>query len=180
MQLHKLPQGFIVTSDEPINKGDYYFTDGEVFMRMTQNGAISSYAIKVTYQEPNIILSSLSEAEQNVIGYWDIEAFARSYLKECQDKLYGTGTQTTHPMYRNSLDVLNGVVKGAHKMNELLSDRMFTKQDMGKAYTEGWQDRVFSSGYQKDVDEYLQSLTPQSWKIEAIEEDGKIKVLKLI
>jgi len=183
MNLHKLQQGFIVTSDEPIKEGDlqYYFGQpiSQVIVKAEKDLSNDGRRLKVLYQEPNIILSSLSEAEQKVIGWFDVERLGKEYSNKVNH----------HPnqLYPNSGETLGEVtivdfIKGFRKAQSLLSDRRFTKQDMIEFACSVFDSNhgSYSASFRKRAEVMSESLNHQSWKIEAIEEDGKIKVMKLL
>jgi len=164
MNLHKLPQGFIVTSDEVVD--DILTLEYSLFIEI--NGKYYS----LLAQEPNIILSSLSEAEQNAIGWFDVQKLAEL---QYEDTIFGS-------------EALKEVAiidfkKGFRKCESLLSDRRFTEKDMIEFACNVYNyyyDINKENSFRGTAETFIQSLTHQSWKIEAIEEDGKIKVLKLL
>ena len=64
--LHKLPSGFIITSDEQIKEGDYMFFDG-IILKLEKNESPKN-RLKVIAQQDQIDFSSLLEEEQKKIG----------------------------------------------------------------------------------------------------------------
>jgi hypothetical protein len=133
--LHKLPkEGFIITSDEEIEKNDliwYNNTLGKLIFAQDdlgqgyeiQIGEGVSYPIydplnivrKVIAQQQQIDFSELTEEEQKEIEWLDLEKLAFEF-----EKLQGNS-------YNNEIDFFIG---GFQKAQELLSDKRFTLEDM--------------------------------------------------
>jgi len=174
--LHKLPQGFIITSDEMIKEESKFLDNKTIFTcRNTfENGVEDDDGLlhnikckKIIAQQPQIIFSSLKEEEQVRIGWFDVEKLTSFYYGE------NRGTVENEDGFRK------GFPLGFQKAQELLSDRRFTEEDVMKAmkhavkyYSHMWDD--------SDGEKIIQSLSQQSWKVECVEENGKIKILKLL
>lgn len=64
------------------------------------------------------------------------------------------------------------------KTQELLSDRKFTLEDIRLAFNNGYSQFNVRN---MDCEDYIESLSqPKSWNIECVEENGKVKILKLL
>jgi hypothetical protein len=168
--LHKIPEGFIVTSDEIPNVGD------------TVVESLECQSIKVIAKQYQIDFSSLSEEEQKEIGYFDVDSVVDSIL----DKEY----HNVDLCYSDFKIYEQGYRSAFQKAQELLSDRKFTKGEMKLAFLETDTNRSF--------EEFIRSLSQTSWKVELEMEydlesidsskkvmrpkltNGKIKILKLL
>jgi hypothetical protein len=191
--LHKLPEGFIITSDDRIKLSD---TCLNIVHRIVVNPTDEDWANsnsdnlkKVIAQQDQIDFSTLSEEEQKEIGWFDVEKLAKESIgnKYFQDEI---------------LDAIADYKKGFQKAQELLSDRRFTLEDVQLAFAKGAE--CTTKPYPQNVqfeNEYKQSLSQKSWKVEVEVEketlytdDGldykgnlipkltndKIKILKLV
>jgi hypothetical protein len=201
--LHKLPQGFIITSDEDINIGEQYLDDSN-FIRRSVTGegeywrARNNYK-KVIAQQDQIDFSFLSEDEQKKIGWFDVDKLKLE--KYPIDRKFNDS-------FESGLRI--GFIEGFQKAQELLSDRMFTLEDMKKAFNAGDNYRYYENGGFRsipsdvlDEEQFIESLSQKSWKIELEMNDrckcgttceyevciheskpkltnGKIKILKLL
>jgi hypothetical protein len=159
--LHKLPEGFIITSDELIKDRDFTLspTDNKVFQmhKVFVSVDIENYK-KVIAQQDHIYFSALSEEEQKRIGWFDVIS-----LGEDATNLRILEHKTTSQVARQYYD---GYLDGFQKAQELLSER-FTLEDVQIAITQ-----AFLSGMERieeitDVQNHIiQSLSQKSWKIE--------------
>ena len=66
--LHKLSEGFIITSLSEISNGEYYLTDKKELEQFLNTGYNGKNFNKVIAQQDQIIFSALSEEEQKKIG----------------------------------------------------------------------------------------------------------------
>ncbi len=188
--LHKLPEGFIVTSDEEIKTGDIKWHHVTGLRKALVDGNYTNQ-FKVIAQQDQIDFSSLSEEEQKEIGWFDIEKLT---YKHCRKVKSNVG--------------YNDYIEGFQKAQELLSDRRFTLEDMKKAteiaLNSSYVTTQHFSGHSTvkhnfTSNEIIQSLSqPKSWKVELEMEydlesidsskkvmrpkltNGKIKILKLL
>jgi len=113
----------------------------------------------------NLDFSGLKEEEQKEIGWFDVEKLASEF-----EKTWGN----TH---NGEIDFY---ISGFQKAQSLLSDRNFTLDDiiqaiiMAQEYTQG-------HDHNHSTEEIIQFLSqPKSWPIECIEENGKIKITKIL
>ena len=183
--LHKLPEGFIVTSDEEIKENDIGFDGLHIFkclnpfianetttgknipcfyIELGETSAFheSSYIKKVIAQQDQIDFSSLSEEKQKEIGYFDIDNELNKLLDK-DENLYSM----VEPMSYKS---------GFKKAQELLSDRRFTLEDMKnlmhnsiifKEENQHLSLGEYAIKNKEWFDKYIQSLSqPKSWKVE--------------
>jgi hypothetical protein len=164
--LHKLPEGFIITSSEVIFDEDLQFSERQCIF--SKGDVPYGDTKKVIAQQDQIDFSSLSEEQQREIGWFDVEKLALNYASDfIKDKVL--------------IDLQVGAyVEGFQKAQELItSDRKFTKQellnypnwcsDKGYSYDSfyGWN---HPNGHRPNNSElmelYTQSLSQKSWKIE--------------
>jgi hypothetical protein len=191
--LHKLSEGFIVTSDEEIKHKETWYNPmtADIGINWHEKGIPKEWSktLKVIAQQDQIDFSSLSEEEQKEIGWFDVEKLAEFTGKNYQH-LDGD-VINDHPEY------YSGFFDGFQKAQELLSDRRFTLEDVLKI-ADKYHNIMCLYGNVKGI-EYLQSLSqPKSWKIELEMEydlesidsskkvmkpkltNGKIKIHKLL
>jgi hypothetical protein len=206
--LHKLPnkqrvgrhfefaKGFIITSDEEIKVDDWYIVNLEFISKWDGHFNLGVDCKKVVAQQDQISIYKLSEEEQKKIGWFDV------------DKLVGKDTQQLS-FQGMSIAEINAYKNGAYnffeKAQELLSDRMFTLDDVKFAIKKSRltnTENIIGTGiklHQWEEKEIIQSLSqPKSWKVE-LEMDripadrasegwdefpkltnGKVKILKLL
>jgi hypothetical protein len=164
-ELHKLKKGFIITSHEDIQEDDFVFAnDTNVIFRCNNHEANSvipqfkNLYEKLTAQQDQIDLSGLSEEEQKEIRWIDVEKLAKEMLPNDSD-------------WQRRFDI----IKGFQKAQELLSDRMFTLEDMRNAFQEGINkaNDNFNPYHGIDLDkceeskvQYIQSISQKAWKVE--------------
>lgn len=197
--LHKLPEGFIVTSNEEILPNTLYMNNGVLFTSDSvynegnnpnnSNPRVTNHNFKVVAQQEQIDFSALSEEGQKEIGWFDVEGLADCYAKG-------------RPIRNRGLEkdgwVATGFVHGFQKAVELLSDRRFTLTDVEKAIQMsrtlidgksefevedilGSADGTYGVKVKYLEKQIIQSLSqPKSWTIECIEEYGKIKITKIL
>jgi hypothetical protein len=165
LTLHKLPEGFIVTSDEGSKKGELTIfpstENGRIVKLNTPKTAESDYAangiynLKVIAQQDQIDFSALSKEDEKRIGYFDIEKFI--------DKI-------DTPENLDQFSYGEGIEIGFLKAQELLSDRRFTLEDMRKAIAESWnscEDNEDDETFTQVFNRIIQFLSqPKSWEIE--------------
>ena len=196
--LHKLPEGFIITSNEEVQKDDYYIAWETNYATEPKkrwvlynlgSGLNGSNQQKVIAQQDQIEFSALSEEEQKKIRYFNVEKMARQWVYRNTD-LPSTSEEAWYEKV---------YISGFQKAQELLYDRMFTLEDMKLCYMQGW--NRGRDGHSTEMNNYIQSLSqPKSWKIELEMEqthwkgtklsyedrfkpkltNGKVKILKLL
>jgi hypothetical protein len=124
LTLHKLPEGFIVTSDEKPEIGELYIDDTNLIRRSVMGSgtywANRNRYQKVIAQQDQIDFSALTEEEQKEIGWWDVEKLTSFYYGE------NRGTVENEDGFRK------GFPLGFQKSQELLSDRRFTLEKVGE------------------------------------------------
>jgi hypothetical protein len=173
LTLHKLPEGFIVTSDEGSKKGELTIfpstENGRIVKLNTPKIAESNYAangiynLKVLTQQDQIDFSALKEEEQKEIGWFDVEKIQKEKFLEFRAMI----TETSE---KNLFEI--GIREGFQKAQELLSDRRFTLEDMKKSFIEGsnvWidEDDAYGSEFNNEMNQYIESIAqPKSWEIE--------------
>lgn len=179
--LHKLPEGFILTSDEDIQIGDLYYLPRtnsiyECKEDPTELNLEKDFGIgKVIAQQDQIDFSALTEEDCKQIGYFDVEKLGMDYASTiCDGRI------------RENISKFNGIkvdfMKGFQKAQELLSDRMFTLEDMELFAAELiGRYRLGEINDVEDVKKIIASYSqPKLWKIEGIWENSKIKITKLL
>ncbi len=161
-KLHKLPEGFIVTSYEDICSGDLFLVDGKIEQCLSSAEAddlcIGESFPRIIAQQDQIDFSSLSEEEQKEIDWFDVE---KHWLEDTKTMSFGT---------TNKHDHLRNYSKGFQKAQELLSDRRFTLEDMRDvikmSQKESWDEGGYL-GLEYEEKEIIQSLSqPKSWEVD--------------
>jgi hypothetical protein len=194
--LHKLPKGFIITSDEKIKVGDLIIHSLGTWVVENEQGleAIhdAEHIKKVIAQQDQIDFSALTGEEQKKIGLNQYD-FA---------KMFYDILKATYPEFDEWVEA-----KEYKKAQELLSDRRFTLEDIRQMFLLGKQHGLAVAGHirngtyipstKENIEECIQSLSqPKSWKVELEMEDvfnyfgekfqrplirnNKIKILKLL
>lgn len=182
--LHKIPEGFVITSDETPKGSDLIMWTGNtvehfpkqgtpqinygcIVESVNYSGTLHENWKKVIAQQNQIDFSSLSEEEQKKIGWFSLIPTKycipnKHYISEDDKKCYDVG-----------------YVDGFLKALELLSDRVFTLEHIRKAIKYG-SDFAFSCTHSSDYmtkeelknaeqseEQFIQSLSQsKSWKIE--------------
>ena len=184
-ELHKLPEGFIVTSDEKINKGDIAFEtlNKVLFTVLEENDYSNSSFKKVIAQQDQIDFSGLSEEEQKEIGYFNLNKFK---IRQWNKYEPITNNISTENGFKDGLEI------GFLKAQELLSDRVFTEEniliirnklvnDLPTGDVSTWDFIQAISNYTRWFDDYIQSLSqPKSWSITGNWENNKFKITQII
>lgn len=180
-KLHKIPEGFIVTSDESIKKDDEFIIEStigtEFFTVLTANKADAKNTIKsrfkVIARQEQIDFSALSEKEQKKIGWIDAEKFCHQWFLSAQ-------FQFLHIVDMKSF------IAGFQKAQELLSDKQFTKQDVLTIVKNVLYDGLNCNDLSK-ANLIINNYLIKSWDIKIQTEnnkpkltDGKVKILRLL
>jgi hypothetical protein len=177
-QLHKLPEGFIITSSEEVDKNNpaYHYARMQFFdiYDFSESNGSKSFipkdefglptnievlvcdCMKVIAQQHQINFSALSEEEQKEIGWYDVEKLAYDYAYSVQSA----------PKYGNTIIAFES---GFRKAVELLSDRRFTLEDMREAIAESWnscEDNEDEETFTQVFNRIIQSISQQSWEVE--------------
>ena len=177
--LHKLPQGFIITSGDDFHNNNlvpndfaYHRGTKEVLQVISKNNETGSWLcndgtnrdcyklFKVIAQQDQIDFSVLKEEEQKEIGWFDVENFALDSSGFLEGENYAS--------YKL------GVLNGFKKAQELLSDRKFTEEYMRNAIAFGVNTKntlLTPTGIEIESNKFIQSLSQQSWKVELEMED---------
>ena len=159
--LHKLPEGFIITSDEEIKFPTDIYCFGENVKRLNCQSTSCSHCKKLIAQQYQIDFSALTEEEQRKIGWFDVKKY---WLEDTKTISFGSTNKNDH---------LNNYIKGFQKAQELLSDRKFTSEDMidfarmcrENDFRKLIEDKELLQT--KDLFKQWQSLSqPKSWKVE--------------
>ncbi len=158
MRLHKLPNGYVLTSDEVIKDvrpyiGKLHLEKGTILNTFPSYLTDLSECKLVITQDFDF--SSLSPEEQKEIGWFDVENELNKLLDK-DENLY-------------SMVELMSYKLGFQKAQELLSDRMFTLEDMRNAFDRGEWDGCGKSNTVRNTifDDFIQSLSqPKSWEVE--------------
>jgi len=196
--LHKLPEGFIVTSDEEIKQGDLKYTpfDDIIKIHKQEGQYYDTHESKIIAQQHQITFSDdITEEKLREIGCVDVQKLnenANGYA------VFGK------PIGEKYLAFKEGYNQGFQKAQELLSDRVFTKEDMQQALVDmGLLTVKNPVGSAYKIDEIIQSLSkPKCWEVEIEMEaylsddedengnligkkrpkltDGKITILKIL
>jgi hypothetical protein len=164
--LRKLDNSYLITSNEEIREGDYYYepTSDEPFSIAYFNLAQSNYRSKVIAKTnfyhnsdlPNIDFSALTKSECNTIKYINVEVLA-DRSSEIQEATYTSNHKVTY---------VHGYIDGFRKAQKLLG---FSKEDLADYLafvdnnyyqTDAWIDRDSGVGVPRHVilNNYLNSL----------------------
>lgn len=156
--LHKLPEGFIVTSNEQAKEGELGYIPFQGGDIKTVGKYFADDWKKVIAQQDQIDFSALTEEEQKEIGWFDVEKEAMSYL----DKNYSLSYERTtwQKLHEKTYTA------GFQKSQELLSDRRFTLDDMIDCFNSAREYRMKNVFAYDEARDYIQSLQPKSWTIE--------------
>ena len=180
-KLIKTSEQFLIVSDERLlNTGEFYLdvknnivnkvVDTYDIKDTNYKICIEKTHLKVISQQEQIEFSALSEEEQKKIGYFNLNKFK---IRQWNNYKPISNDISTENGFKDGLEI------GFKKSQELLSDRMFTLEDMKLCYMQGW--NKGRDGHSTEMNNYIQSLSqPKSWKIECVEKKGKVKILKLL
>lgn len=177
-QLHKIPEGFIITSDEePLEKDFVYAIDTYQGTSTTLGKLLSAefggYKVepiskiptycrfgkdevfKVIAQQDKIDFSVLSEEEQKEIGWFDVERLS-------QENYPISNINWTNKTKKDAFIV------GFQKAQELLSDRRFTEQNIIDSLYKGEElAKLFGTNKMEERNIFIQSLSqPKHWEVE--------------
>lgn len=180
---HKLLEGFTITSDEIIKPNDVVLsTVSNTIVRFTDPRFFSDGTyFKIVIHQDQIDFSTLSKEEQKEIGWFDKLKLIKQFAEE--------GSWQCPISYE----------LGFQKAQELMSNKMFTLEDMKKAYKEGALD-MLQANNNTTIDmlfdlkikckesymlenwgEFIESLSQsKSWRIEGEWIDNKLKIIKLL
>jgi hypothetical protein len=150
LTLNKLPEGFIVTSDEGSKKGELTIfpttENGRIVKLNTPKIAKSDYAansiynLKVIAQQDQISFSEdIPEEKLREIGWYDFLKMGRDYANKkwenyC-DRENPTHEEQEQDLFKKILGIEGSTYdwcKGFQKSQELLSDRRFTLEEVGE------------------------------------------------
>jgi hypothetical protein len=215
--LHKLPEGFIVTSDEELENGDAFLSylieedeekEWKVYKVFTALNVVSTpvtdtfsiktissketgrsgdntkhyifeldTCFKVIAKQDQINFSALSEEEQKEIGWFDIEKLATQY-----ENIEYKDVDHYDPCGYSGTDYNLGFQQGFQEAQQLLSDKMFTLEDVIKAYQTGYNAGAELDKYApRNSSEFIKSLSrPKSWKVEGHWKNNEFKITKVL
>ena len=187
---------YIVVDDSEIKEGDWYITElpQVIFQYYKSKGLSSSRGknFKITHStQPlengigksvngtyppeyprfdKIKQLSLSEVEELIYGY-SVEKMAEDGLSESDLK----STDGSYESFHHQAEAfLQGYLKGFKAHQELVKDKLFTVEDMKKAYNTN-----HYSQEEKDNNwnSFIQSLLPKTeWNVE-FDEQGKLRLI---
>jgi len=164
LTLHKLPEGFIVTSDEQAKEGELGYIPFQGGDIKTVGKYFADDWKKVIVQQDQIDFSALKEEEQKEIEYFDVEKLAKEATNKQLIRIFGGESRE---------EVLDDIqkrkfyfTKGFEKALELLSDRRFTLDDMIDCFNSAREYRMKNVFAYDEARDYIQSLQPKSWTIE--------------
>jgi hypothetical protein len=178
LTLHKLLEGFLITSDEKIEKGWKGIAfkkdvKGFVFNHFYTENPWYADAKKVIAQQDQIDFSDLKEEDQKKIGWFDVEILA---IKDLED-YFGSDLELTE----KGTHYINAFSTGFQKHQEL-SDKMFTLEDIRKiaqaAFTVKSNNETLIDDFDKWFEKRIQSLSQKSWEIEVEMEKYDITIEK--
>jgi len=153
--LHKLPEGFIVTSDEEVGWSYNKPTlndNGKVGLPENRNSK------KLIAQQDQIDFSSLSPEIQKEIRWFD---WLRIAILSEDEEIEKIGQEY------HSRSWYKGVEFGFQKALELLSDRRFTKDELINMFILGGKHKMQNpEKFMDKCNEIIESLSHKSWKVE--------------
>ena len=164
--LHKLSEGFIITSDEEKKVLDLVWNP-DVKKKLRVSNVFMPHGDKIIAQEDQIDFSDdIPEEKLREIGWFDVEKLAWKAIDE--------GNTKTE---KDKLCAFAGYLAGFLKSQELLSDKLFTLDDVVKI-VHMWDNHINiheeDKGSISTIKEFIESLSqPKSWKVE-IEMEDKI------
>jgi hypothetical protein len=161
--LYKTQKGFIVTSDEVPKDGELILPDSRIiatYREMYKGDEPLKCWLKVIAQQEQIDFSLLKEEEQKKIGWFDVEKLSFAKYEYCMSDIYLIKDEV-----RN---YTNGFKQGFQKAQELLSDRIFTIEDIRLAFNNGYSQFTARN---MDSEDYIELLTKTSWEVEIEMED---------
>jgi hypothetical protein len=170
LTLHKLPEGFIVTSDEKY-KGERCKTLEEYYSKFYSTDCGNTEEIIITKQD-QIDFSTLSEEEQKKIGWFDLKKISDNWLYY---NLYNM------PRGYPLKPMEYGVQQGFQIAQKILSDRSFTLEDMidfAKYQQDYKENASVEDNFQTWKLKFMSQ--PKSWEIECEWKNGKLHILKLL
>lgn len=174
--LYKLKEGFIVTSAGEILGGNIVLVNDK-----DHNNSLRIFTTvfcgdkkgckKVIAQQDQIYFSDSPEDQQKNIGWFDVE------------ESWEQDTKTTSFGETNKVEHFKNYKKGFQKAQELLSDRMFTLEDVVKI-VHMWDNYINvheeDKGSINVIKKFIQSLSqPKSWDIEGEWKENKFFVTKI-
>lgn len=149
--LHKISEGFIITSNEKPKDGELVLPDSKIitpYREMYKGDEPLKCWLKVIAQQEQIDFSALSEEDCKKIGYFH-------YFKIISEN-----------KHLEKLGWEKGFYDGVQEARQFLADRMFKQNDLIFMYNQG------VSATRQSVDSYdnclshIQSLSQKSWSIE--------------
>lgn len=151
LTLHKLPEGFIVTSDEKPEIGELYIDDTNLIRRSVMGSGTywanrNSYQ-KVIAQQDQIDFSDLTEEEQKEIGWFNIDSF----IKEQMGVPSYLPVSSMGPMMESQFTSLKNIFQ---KAQELLYDTELFDTEI----------QVVGDDKTMSIRDFL--IKPKSWTIE--------------
>lgn len=168
--LHKLPEGFIVTSDEEPKLGKVYDSDVNCILEFTPYDKTTCFYKKIIAQQDQLDFSALSKEEHKEIGWVDVDKLSTEYA----DFNYANRGEYIAQNYASN----HSFKAGFQKAQELLSDRRFTLEDIAFAFRAGIEHGI--NPKKLNTTEYIKSLSqPKSWKVVGNWENNKFKITKI-
>lgn len=164
-KLIKISENYYIVVDDSEIKDCYYYNLLDKVIRFGNN-LNHPYHYKITHStEPleGVESISLSEVKEAISGY-SVEKMANELILTRFNETDGY----------HKLVFVEAYVKGFKAHQELVKDKLFTIEDMQKAYTHGV--AVGNVDVKPDFNSFIQSLLPKTeWEIEFV--DSKIRLL---
>ncbi len=206
--LHKLPEGFIVTSDKKVVGTTGFNGETNEIEFFCSHPKYDEWGLEIIAQQNQIDFSALSEKKQKEIGWFDWKTHI-GYLA-IEDAKNAAKLNSNWGNSQWSIAFSSGFEQGFQKAQELLSDRKFTLEDMRNCFAVAQNKGAFHMKRQMktgeltfaDFDTYIQSISKNVWEVEIEMEpytvgemanlpigtvnakpkfiNGKIKILKIL
>jgi hypothetical protein len=184
LTLHKLPEGYLITSDEKIEENDVVLNANKRIIKALKDYRDFEPLIKVIAQQDQIDFSDLKEEDQREIGWFDVE---KLFAEKANIPYFPDDLKRTCKWWFE---------EGFQKAQEL-SDRMFTGKNIVEAIAFGFSicKQFDRAPFDKEQIKFIESLSQKSWNIEVEMEmighphqyvnvpkfkEGKIKILKIL
>jgi hypothetical protein len=176
-KLHKLKEGFIVTSDEITRKEANLIPHYQSF---------DSKFYKVLAQQEQIDLSNLSEDDHKKIGWFKLEESYYNELYERREKAKNFKGQIAgrHPDALSSHEIhamVSGYLEGFQKAMIFFSDKTYDIEQLRFIYDTAIHAQMERLNHDEEFEKVISFLSkPKSWEIEGFWEFNFFKITKIV
>lgn len=175
---------YIAVDDSEIKEGDWiYYTKAKGYCKTTVSGnglkQENIPAMKITHSTQPLECNKIQSENANIqkVSWGNIKPLS---LSEVEEVINGYSVEkmaeSKYPYKLSSNARKKGFIEGFKTHQELAKDKLFTIEDMRKAYDEGLLKYCTKNENGFSWEEFIQSLLPKTeWDIE-FDEQGKIKL----